>query len=65
MSERIMTLFGEEIIPEQLKAVGKSRAKKKTDGQEAEEEPAEEAKEDTNKVNTLHALCKKLFNRIR
>ena len=28
MSERIMTLFGEEIIPEQLKAVGKSRAKK-------------------------------------
>jgi hypothetical protein len=23
-----MTLFGEEIVPEQLKAVGKSRAKK-------------------------------------
>ncbi len=29
MSERIITLFGEEIVPEQLKAVGKSRAKKK------------------------------------
>lgn len=29
MSERIFTLFGEEIVPEQLKAVGRSRAKKK------------------------------------
>jgi DNA-binding transcriptional MerR regulator len=29
MSDRIITLFGEEIIPEQLKAAGKSRAKKK------------------------------------
>ena len=31
MSERIFTLFGEEIVPEQLKAVGKSRAKKKAE----------------------------------
>ena len=31
MSERILTLFGEEIQPEQIKAVGKGRAKKKPD----------------------------------
>lgn len=29
MSGRIITLFGEEIVPEQLKAVGRSRAKKR------------------------------------
>lgn len=34
MSERIITLFGEEIIPEQVKAAGKSRAKKKQQEQE-------------------------------
>jgi DNA-binding transcriptional MerR regulator len=42
MSERIMTLFGEELIPEQLKAVGKSRAKKKTEEQEEEPKQGEE-----------------------
>ncbi len=31
MSERIITLFGEEIVPEQLKAVSRSRAKKKSE----------------------------------
>ncbi len=44
MSGRILTLFGEEIIPEQIKAVGKSRAKKKPEQEEAkpivETEPA-------------------------
>ncbi len=40
MSERIITLFGEEIIPEQVKAVGKSRVKKKP------EEKKEEAQND-------------------
>ena len=30
MSGRIITLFGEELVPEQLKGVGKSRVKKKT-----------------------------------
>lgn len=35
MSGRILTLFGEEIIPEQIKAVGKSRAKKKPQQEEA------------------------------
>ncbi len=40
MSERIMTLFGEEIIPEQLKAVGKSRAKKAPQ-EKKEETPSE------------------------
>jgi DNA-binding transcriptional MerR regulator len=35
MSGRILTLFGEEIIPEQIKAVGKSRAKKKPEQEEA------------------------------
>ena len=34
MSERILTLFGEEVVPEQLKAVGKSRAKKNTEDAE-------------------------------
>jgi len=38
MSERIMTLFGEEIVPEQLKAVGKSRAKKKPGEKKEEDE---------------------------
>jgi DNA-binding transcriptional MerR regulator len=37
MSERIITLFGEEIVPEQLKAVGKSRAKKKPEEKKEEE----------------------------
>ena len=36
MSERIITLFGEEIIPEQVKAVGKSRAKKKPEEKQQE-----------------------------
>ena len=38
MSERIITLFGEEIVPEQLKAVGRSRAKKKP-AEQKEKEP--------------------------
>ena len=37
MSERIITLFGEEIVPEQIKAVGKSRARKKSDENKPEE----------------------------
>lgn len=42
MSERIMTLFGEEIIPEQPKAVGKGRAKKKANDDQADDTvPAE------------------------
>ncbi len=41
MSERIITLFGEEIVPEQLKAVGKSRTRKKTE-EKKEEIPKEE-----------------------
>ena len=43
MSERIITLFGEEIVPEQVKAVGKSRAKKKP--QEKKSETPEPEKE--------------------
>ncbi len=43
MSERIMTLFGEEIVPEQMKAVGKSRAKKAPkEKKEQEEQVVEE-----------------------
>ena len=53
MSERIITLFGEEIIPEHIKAVGRSRAKKKSDDkkddagddsatEDAENEPEQE-----------------------
>ena len=36
MSERIITLFGEEFVPEQVKAVGKSRAKKKPEEKQKE-----------------------------
>ena len=39
MAERIFTLFGEEIIPEQINAVGQSRAKKKPEEPKAEPEP--------------------------
>jgi DNA-binding transcriptional MerR regulator len=46
MSERIFTLFGEEIQPEQLKAVGKSRAKKKTEEQEPVAKPKPEIAEE-------------------
>lgn len=48
MSERIMTLFGEEIVPEQQKAAAKPRAKKQAtadkpgDTDTAKEEPAED-----------------------
>src|ERR1700761_4236874 len=42
MSERIFTLFGEEIIPEQQKAAAKPRAKKKQEEKEEENEVAEE-----------------------
>ncbi len=43
MSERIITLFGEEIVPEQLKAIGRSRAKKKVD-EKADETAGNEVK---------------------
>jgi DNA-binding transcriptional MerR regulator len=39
MSERILTLFGEELVPEEIKGVGKSRAKKKP--AKEEDKPAE------------------------
>jgi len=51
MSERIMTLFGEEIVPEQLKAVGKSRAKKKP-----EEKKEEETKPDQQEIIPAAAI---------
>ena len=50
MSERIFTLFGEEIIPEQQKAVGRSRAKKKTE--EKNDAPAEELQEEVAQADT-------------
>ncbi len=46
MSERIITLFGEEIVPEQIKPVAKSRAKKKE-----EEKKEEEVNEES--INTV------------
>ena len=49
MSERIITLFGEEIVPEQIKAVGKSRAKKAPQEKIKEEKAKEENKEDSEK----------------
>ena len=51
MSERIITLFGEEIIPEQVKAVGKSRAKKKPE-EKKEDEQKEEATGEARKEET-------------
>jgi DNA-binding transcriptional MerR regulator len=49
MSERIITLFGEEIVPEQVKAVGKSRAKKKPEEKQEEIKKEENSKEETPK----------------
>jgi len=48
MKARVLTLFGEEIIPEQINAVGKSRAVKKAKEpkEEKTEQPAEAIKED-------------------
>lgn len=50
MSERIMTLFGEEIVPEQPKAVVKSRVKKSPAEKKTDEEITEEAEPTTTKV---------------
>jgi len=53
MAERIITLFGEEEVPEQLKAVGKSRAKKKPEGQIlTEKKEAPEPIAETEQVKT-------------
>ena len=46
MSERIITLFGEEIVPEQVKAVGKSRARKQPEEKKKEEEIADTPQEE-------------------
>jgi len=42
MAERILTLFGEEIIPEQAKPAGKARAKKTPEELQKEQEEKEE-----------------------
>ena len=56
MSERIITLFGEEIVPEQVKAVGKSRAKKKPQEKTPEaEEPKTETPEAQQEPQSLSA----------
>jgi DNA-binding transcriptional MerR regulator len=56
MSERILTLFGEEIVPEQVvKTVGKTRAKKGKDKEEeveAAEEPAPPAEPVAEEIPT-------------
>lgn len=46
MSERIMTLFGEEIVPEQPKAPVKTRAKKKQEEKIPEEKEEQQIKEE-------------------
>ncbi len=51
MSERIFTLFGEEIIPEQLKAAAKPRTKKKGEEEKNEEEPQEKIAEEKKENN--------------
>jgi DNA-binding transcriptional MerR regulator len=43
MTTRVLTLFGEEIEPEQLQAVGRGRAAKKEKVEEENAEPEEEA----------------------
>ena len=55
MSERIITLFGEEVIPEQLKAVGKSRAKKKTTGKEEDSNDDAPKEEEPSKPEIVQA----------
>ncbi|MFI5139262.1 MAG: MerR family transcriptional regulator [Sphingobacteriales bacterium] len=52
MSERIITLFGEEIVPEQIKAIGKSRAKKASQEKKTGKKNIEEEKTDTAKSKT-------------
>jgi DNA-binding transcriptional MerR regulator len=54
MSGRIITLFGEEEVPEQLKGVGKSRAKNKQEENAADINPAEKviADKETEKATT-------------
>jgi DNA-binding transcriptional MerR regulator len=51
MSKTIITLFGEEIAPEELSTAGKGRSKKKAASKPAAEEvPAEPKEEETEKV---------------
>jgi DNA-binding transcriptional MerR regulator len=53
MSERILTLFGEEILPEQVKPVAKSRARNKKEEIETDEKkPDEEQEKETAKPLT-------------
>ncbi|MCD6012102.1 MAG: MerR family transcriptional regulator [Flavipsychrobacter sp.] len=52
MAERIFTLFGEEIVPEQQKAVGKSRAKKKDEEKKPEEKAEPEVAEVASEPET-------------
>ena len=44
MSEHIITLFGKELVPEQIKAVGKSRVKKASSEKNTEEKKVDAAK---------------------
>jgi len=56
MSTRILTLFGEEIIPEELNAIGKSRAVPKEPKQPKEKTPRKKAlkKEEDSKEAEKH-----------
>jgi len=64
MSERILTLFGEEIVPEQQKPAGKSRAKKATEETEdIEENPKDEKNPDPREETKQKAKAKKTKSR--
>lgn len=53
MSERILTLFGEEIIPEQPKAPPKPRAKKKQEEKAPEQNTEEKVQLETQRENRI------------
>ncbi len=63
MSERIITLFGEEIVPEQPAAVSKPRAKKKKDEQKSDSDDEQQdeitADIETNEEDIVPAVAEK------
>ena len=60
LPQDIFTLFGEEIVPEQQKAVGRSRAKKKEEPKEKPKKPKTK-KEEPIIIKALSSTCQVLI----
>ncbi len=56
MSERIITLFGEEIVPEQPKPVARTRAKKKGDDKKEDEEAEKNTASETTDMPVVEEI---------